>query len=510
MMPGSEISRRVADMGDVQHFINGKVVAGSGGRWGNVFNPATGEQTKRVAFASPAEIDRAVGAAAAAFPGWAATPPLTRARIMFKFKELLERETGALAAIITDEHGKVLSDAQGEITRGLEVVEFACGIPHLLKGEFTEQVGRGIDSWSLRQPLGVCVGITPFNFPAMVPMWMFPMALACGNTFVLKPSERDPSAGVRIAELLLEAGLPAGVFNVVNGDKEAVDALLHHKQVAAVSFVGSTAIAEYIYTTAAAAGKRVQALGGAKNHMVVLPDADLDQATDALMGAAYGAAGERCMAVSVAVAVGGVGDRLVDKLVPRVRALKIGPGTDPEAEMGPLVTRQHLDKVRSYVDVGIQEGAKLVVDGRGLKLQGYENGFFLGGCVFDEVTSDMRIYQEEIFGPVLSVVRSDSFDEAATLVSDHEYGNGAAIFTRDGDAAREFASRVQIGMIGINVPIPVPMAFHSFGGWKRSLFGDMAVYGGEGVRFYTRLKTVTSRWPTGSRAGADYVMPTMR
>jgi malonate-semialdehyde dehydrogenase (acetylating) / methylmalonate-semialdehyde dehydrogenase len=509
-MAGGEINRRMASMGDVQHFIDGSAVTGSSGRWGSVFNPATGEQTKRVAFAGPAEIDRAVAAAATAFPGWSATPPLTRARIMFKFKQLLEQDGDVLARMITDEHGKVFSDAQGEITRGLEVVEFACGIPHLLKGEFSEQVGRGIDSWSVRQPLGVCVGITPFNFPAMVPMWMFPMALACGNTFVLKPSERDPSAGIRIAELLSEAGLPPGVFNVVNGDKEAVDALLRHPQVAAVSFVGSTAIAEYIYTTAAAAGKRVQALGGAKNHMVVMPDADLDQATDALMGAAYGAAGERCMAVSVAVAVGSVGDRLVEKLVPRVQSLKIGPGTDPEAEMGPLVTRQHLDKVRSYVDLGIREGARLVVDGRGLKLQGYENGFFLGGCVFDEVTPQMRIYQEEIFGPVLSLVRTDTFDEAAKLVSDHEYGNGTAIFTRDGDAAREFASRVQIGMVGINVPIPVPMAFHSFGGWKRSLFGDMAVYGGEGVRFYTRLKTITSRWPTGIRAGADYVMPTMR
>ncbi|HZT89537.1 MAG TPA: CoA-acylating methylmalonate-semialdehyde dehydrogenase [Stellaceae bacterium] len=497
-------------MGDVQHYINGSIVAGSSGRWGDVFNPATGERTKRVAFAAPAEIDRAVAAAAAAFPAWSATPPLTRARIMFKFVGLLHREQDALARMISDEHGKVFSDAQGEITRGLEVVEFASGIPHLMKGEFTEQVGRGIDSWSVRQPLGVCVGITPFNFPAMVPMWMFPIALACGNTFVLKPSERDPSAGIRIAELLTEAGLPPGVFNVVNGDKEAVDALLRHPQVAAVSFVGSTAIAEYIYTNAAAAGKRVQALGGAKNHMVVMPDADLDQATDALMGAAYGAAGERCMAVSVAVAVGNIGDKLVDRLVPRVRALKIGPGTDPEAEMGPLVTRQHLDKVRSYVDLGVKEGAKLVVDGRGLKLQGYENGFFLGGCVFDEVKPEMRIYKEEIFGPVLSVVRAPDFDTAAKLVSDHEYGNGAAIFTRDGDAAREFASRVQIGMIGINVPIPVPMAFHSFGGWKRSLFGDMAVYGEEGVRYYTRLKTITSRWPTGIRAGAEYVMPTMR
>jgi malonate-semialdehyde dehydrogenase (acetylating)/methylmalonate-semialdehyde dehydrogenase len=497
-------------MSDVQHFINGKPVAGSGGRFGDVFNPATGERVRGVAFASAAEVDQAVDAAAAAFPGWAATAPLTRARVMFKFLELLHREHDALARVISEEHGKIFSDAQGEVMRGLEVVEFACGIPHLLKGEFTEQVARGIDSWSVRQPLGVCAGITPFNFPAMVPMWMFPMALACGNTFILKPSERDPSAGFRIAELLLEAGLPPGVFNVVNGDKTAVDAILRHPGISAVSFVGSTAIAEYIYTTAAAAGKRVQALGGAKNHMVVMPDADLDQATDALMGAAYGAAGERCMAVSVAVAVGGVGDKLMDRLVPRVRALKVGPGTDPEAEMGPLVTAAHLEKVRSYVDLGVKEGAKLVVDGRGLKLQGYENGFFLGGCVFDEVKPEMRIYKEEIFGPVLSVVRSPDFEDAVKLCNEHEYGNGVAIFTRDGDAAREFSNRIQIGMVGVNVPIPVPMAFHSFGGWKRSLFGDMAVYGGEGVRFYTRLKTVTARWPTGIRSGAEYVMPTMR
>src|SRR5438067_4029593 len=497
-------------MSDIHHYIQGKRAEGTSERWGDVYNPATGERSRRVAFAGSGEVERAVKAAAGAVPGWAATPPLTRARILFKFRELLDREAGTLAQLITEEHGKVLSDAAGEVTRGTEVVEFACGIPHLLKGEFTEQVGRGIDSWSLRQPLGVCVGITPFNFPAMVPMWMFPVALACGNTFVLKPSERDPSAGFRIAELLLEAGLPPGVFNVVNGDKEAVDALLAHPGVAAVSFVGSTAIAEYIYTTAAAAGKRVQALGGAKNHMVVMPDADLDQATDALMGAAYGAAGERCMAVSVAVAVGGVGDRLLDKLVPRVRALKIGPGTDPEAEMGPLVTKQHYDKVRSYIDLGVKEGAKLVVDGRGVKLQGYENGFFIGGSVFDDVKPEMRIYKEEIFGPVLSVMRADTFDEATKLASEHEYGNGVAIFTRDGDAAREFASRVQIGMVGVNVPIPVPMAFHSFGGWKRSMFGDMAMHGLEGVRFYTRLKTITARWPTDHRVGADFAIPTTK
>ncbi len=497
-------------MAEIQHFIDGKRADGKSGRWGDVFNPATGEKIRRVALAGAAEVDAAVQSAAKAFPGWAATPPLTRARILFKFLELLARDHDNLARTISEEHGKVFSDAQGEITRGVEVVEFACGIPHLLKGEVAEQVGRGIDSWSLRQPLGVCAGITPFNFPAMVPMWMFPMALATGNSFILKPSERDPSAGIRIAELLTEAGLPPGVFNVINGDKEAVDAILQHPGIAAVSFVGSTAIASYIYATAAQAGKRVQALGGAKNHMVVMPDADLDQATDALMGAAYGAAGERCMAVSVAVAVGGVGDKLMDRLVPRVRALKIGPGTDPEAEMGPLVTRQHLDKVSSYVDLGVKEGAKLVVDGRDLKLQGYENGFFIGGCVFDDVKPEMRIYKEEIFGPVLSVVRAPNFEDAVKLCNDHEYGNGVAIFTRDGDAAREFASRIQIGMVGINVPIPVPMAFHSFGGWKRSLFGDMAVHGMEGVRFYTRLKTVTARWPTGIRSGAEYVMPTMR
>src|ERR1700731_4328082 len=496
-------------MSDIHHYIEGKHAEETSGRWGDVYNPATGERGRRVAFASPAEVDEAVQAARAAFPGWASTPPLMRARAMFKFLELLNRDHDVLARVISEEHGKVFSDAQGEITRGLEVVEFACGIPHLLKGEFSEQVGRGIDSWSVRQPLGVCAGITPFNFPAMVPMWMFPMAIACGNTFVLKPSERDPSPGFRIAELLTEAGLPPGVFNVVNGDKEAVDALLHHPDVAAVSFVGSTAIAQYIYATAAQSGKRVQALGGAKNHMVVMPDADLDQATDALMGAAYGSAGERCMAVSVAVAVGGVGDRLMDRLVPRVRALKIGPGTDPEAEMGPLVTGQHLQKVSSYVDLGVKEGAKLVVDGRGLKLQGYESGFFLGGCLFDDVTPEMRIYKEEIFGPVLSVVRAPDFEDAVKLVNDHEYANGVAIFTRAGDAAREFTNRIQIGMVGINVPIPVPMAFHSFGGWKRSLFGDMAVHGPEGVRFYTRLKTVTARWPAGIRAGAEYVLPTM-
>jgi len=495
----------------LHHFIGGARAEGASGRFGDVFNPATGEIAARVPLASTAEVDKAVAAARAAFPGWAATTPLRRARVLFAFKALAEQHLDELAALVTAEHGKVLGDAKGSVQRGLEVVEFACGIPQLLKGEFTESVGTGVDSWSVRQPLGVVAGITPFNFPAMVPLWMFPIALACGNTFVLKPSEKVPSASLRMAELLKEAGLPDGVFNVVNGDKEAVDAILHHPDIAAVSFVGSTPIAEYIYHTGAAQNKRVQALGGAKNHMVVMPDADLDQAVDALMGAAYGSAGERCMAVSVAVAVGdAVGDALVERLTPRIRALKVGPGTDPEAEMGPLVTRAHLEKVKGYVDLGVKEGATLVVDGRDLRLQGYENGFFMGGCLFDRVTPEMRIYKEEIFGPVLSVVRAASYDDAVRLANEHEFGNGTAIFTRDGDAARDFASRIQVGMVGINVPIPVPMAFHSFGGWKRSLFGDHHMHGPEGVRFYTRLKTVTSRWPTGIRKGAEFVMPTMQ
>jgi len=494
----------------VQHFIDGRAVAGNGGRTADVFNPATGEKTATVGLASTADVAAAVDSAARALPGWAATPPLQRARVMFRYKELLERHRDELASLISREHGKVAGDAAGEVTRGIEVVEFACGIPHLLKGEFNENVGTNVDSYSVRQPLGVVAGITPFNFPAMVPMWMFPVAIACGNTFVLKPSERDPSAPVRLAELLLEAGAPAGVLNVVHGDKEAVDALLDHPSVEAVSFVGSTAIAEYVYHRGTANNKRVQALGGAKNHMIVMPDADFDQATDALMGAAYGSAGERCMAVSVAVAVGAAGDALMEKLTPRVRSLKIGPHDDPEAEMGPLVTKAHYDKVRGYVDLGIEEGAKLVVDGRDFRMQGYENGYFIGGCLFDEGTPDMRIYKEEIFGPVLSVVRTKTYDEALALVNGHEYGNGPAIFTRDGDAARDFAAKSRIGMVGVNVPIPVPMAFHSFGGWKRSLFGDHHMHGPEGVRFYTRLKTVTSRWPTGIRSGAEFVMPTMR
>ncbi|MEE2722529.1 MAG: CoA-acylating methylmalonate-semialdehyde dehydrogenase [Pseudomonadota bacterium] len=495
---------------DLTHWISGKHVEGTSGRSGAVYNPATGEVASRVPLASKAELDTAVEAAKAAFPDWAATPPLTRARIMFKYKALIEDNADELAAIITAEHGKVLSDAHGSLTRGLEVVEYACGIPQLLKGEYTEQVGRGIDAWTTRQPLGVCAGITPFNFPAMVPMWMFPMAIACGNTFILKPSEKDPSCALHLAELAKEAGLPDGVLNVVNGDKEAVDAILDHPDIPAISFVGSTPIAQYIYSTGAANGKRVQALGGAKNHMVVMPDADLDQAADALMGAAYGSAGERCMAISVSVAVGDVGDRLMDLLKPKVEALKIGPGTDNDMDMGPLVTGDHLNKVKGYVDIGVEEGADLVVDGRDYSLQGYEEGFFIGGCLFDNVTTDMRIYKEEIFGPVLSVVRSPDFDNAVQIINDHEFGNGVSIFTRDGDAAREFTNRIEVGMVGVNVPIPVPMAFHSFGGWKSSLFGDIHMHGPEGVRFYTRQKAITSRWPTGIRSGAEFTMPTMK
>jgi malonate-semialdehyde dehydrogenase (acetylating) / methylmalonate-semialdehyde dehydrogenase len=496
----------------VGHWIDGELRApASGSRFGDVYNPATGEVVRKVALADAGQVDAAVQAAARAFPAWAATPPLRRARVMFKFKELLDRHTDEIAALITAEHGKVFSDAQGEVTRGIEVVEFACGIPSLLKGEYTEQVGTGIDAWSVRQPLGVVVGITPFNFPSMVPMWMFPVAIACGNTFVLKPSERDPSAPLLIARLLKEAGLPDGVFNVVNGDKVAVDALLAHPTVQAVSFVGSTPIARYIHEAGTRHGKRVQALGGAKNHLVVMPDADMDQVVDAVIGAAYGSAGERCMAVSVAVAVGdATADTLVARLAERVSRIRVADGMDAAAEMGPLVTPQHFDKVRGYVDAGVTEGAKLVVDGRGLKVPGRDKGFFLGGCLFDDVTPSMSIYREEIFGPVLGVTRVQTFEDALALVNAHEYGNGCCIFTRDGDAAREFANRVQIGMVGINVPIPVPLAFHSFGGWKNSLFGDHHMHGPEGVRFFTRYKTVTQRWPTGIRSGADFLMPVMK
>ena len=497
-------------MKNIFHFVDGKEFKGESKRLADVFNPATGEVQAKVNLASKSDVDAAIKVASQAFPEWADTPPITRARILFKFKELIEKNSDELTKLIVAEHGKVYDDAKGSLTRGLEVVEFACGIPHLLKGEFTENVGRGVDSWSMRQPLGVCAGITPFNFPAMVPMWMFPVAIACGNTFILKPSEKDPSCSMMLADLLKQAGLPDGVFNVVNGDKESVDALLEHKDVAAISFVGSTGIAKYIYENAAKFEKRVQALGGAKNHCVVMPDSDLDQAVNGLMGAAYGSAGERCMAQSVAVAVGNVGDELVKRLSQKVEALKVGPGMDKTSEMGPLVTKEHLDKVRGYVDLGIEEGAKLVVDGRNLKLQGYENGFYIGGCLFDHVTDKMRIYKEEIFGPVLSVVRVKDFNSAVDLINNHEYGNGTSIFTRDGDSARTFTNKIKVGMVGVNIPIPVPMAFHSFGGWKRSLFGDQHMHGPEGVRFYTKLKTITSRWPSGIKDNPEFTMPTMK
>ena len=450
-------------------------------------------------------------AAAGAQPGWAAVTPQNRARVMFRFKALVERHGDELATLVSTEHGKTLPDARGSVARGLEVVEYACGIAQMLKGEYSPAVGTGVDSLAARHPLGVVAGITPFNFPAMVPMWMFPMALACGNAFVLKPSEKDPSCPLRLAELMEEAGAPPGVLNVVNGDKVAVDALLADPAVEAVSFVGSTPVAEHVYRAGTAAGKRVQALGGAKNHMVVMPDADLEQATDAAMGAAYGSAGERCMAVSVAVAVGDtVGDALVERLRPRVEGLRIGPFDDPDADMGPLVTRQHYDRVKGYIDLGVEEGAELVVDGRGFSLQGYEGGNFMGGSLFDRVTPGMRIYREEIFGPVLCLVRARDYEQALEWVNAHEFGNGAAIFTRDGDAARDFSERARIGMVGVNVPIPVPVAHHSFGGWKRSLFGDHHMHGPEGVRFYTRLKTVTQRWPSGIREGSEFVMPVPR
>lgn len=493
----------------IENFIGGKRVAATSGNSQSVFNPATGEAIDELGLSSTAEVNAAVDVAAAAFPAWSNTPPLKRAAIMFKFNELLIKHADDVAREISREHGKTHDDALGEVQRGREVVEFVCGIPQLLKGEFSRNVGPGIDSYSDRQALGVCAGITPFNFPAMVPLWMYPVAIACGNTFVLKPSERDPSAAMMVAELLHQAGLPDGVINVVHGGKEAVDALLDNPKVQAVSFVGSTPIAEYVYNRGNQAGKRVQALGGAKNHMVIMPDADMDQAVDALMGAGFGSAGERCMAVSVAVPVGDeTGDRLVEALRPRVEALRIGPSDDPDAEMGPVITADAKNRITSLIDSGVAAGADLIVDGRQLSLQGYENGYFLGGSLFDNVTTNMDIYQEEIFGPVLSVVRAKQYDDAVNMINDHEYGNGTAIFTRDGDAARSFADSIQVGMVGVNVPIPVPVAYHSFGGWKRSIFGDHSIYGPEGVHFYTRLKTVTTRWPTGIKQGAVFTFPT--
>jgi malonate-semialdehyde dehydrogenase (acetylating) / methylmalonate-semialdehyde dehydrogenase len=498
-------------MNKIGHYINGKHVAGTSARLGDVYNPATGEVSGQINMATTSETETAITAAQAAFPAWSATPALRRARILFKFKALLDENANDLAKAISLEHGKTISDARGEVTRGIEVVEFACGAPHLMKGDFNDNVGTGIDTYSMHQPLGVVAGITPFNFPIMVPLWMIPMALATGNTFVLKPSEKTPSASLMLADLLAQAGLPAGVFNIVNGDKEAVDILLTDKRIQAISFVGSTPIAEHIYSTGTKNGKRVQALGGAKNHLVVMPDADLDQVADALIGAGYGSAGERCMAISVAVTVGDVADKLVEKLKEKVKTITIDQGLNEKADMGPLVTQQHFEKVKSYVDLGVTEGAKLVIDGRGYAQKGHEKGFFLAPCLFDHVTKDMRIYKEEIFGPVLAIVRAKTFDEALKLVNEHEFGNGTAIFTRDGEAAREFTNRVQVGMVGVNVAIPVPIAFHSFGGWKRSLFGDHHIYGMEGIRFYTRLKTTTSRWPAASKSmGSEFVMPTMK
>ncbi|MEJ2897565.1 CoA-acylating methylmalonate-semialdehyde dehydrogenase, partial [Bordetella avium] len=490
-------------MNKLTHFINGQRYEGRSGRFTEGYNPSTGEVINSVALASAEDVDTAVAAAHAAFPSWSETPALKRARILFNFKALLDQHQDELATLITREHGKVFSDAKGEVTRGIEVVEFACGIPQLLKGQYSDQIGGGIDNWSMRQALGVVAGITPFNFPMMVPCWMFPVALACGNTFVLKPSERDPSVSLRLAELLKQAGLPDGVFNVVQGDKIAVDALIAHPNVEALSFVGSTPIAEYIYAEGTRRGKRVQALGGAKNHLVVMPDADLDQVTDALMGAAYGSAGERCMAISVAVAVGDVADQVIERLKPRVAALVVKDGMSPDAEMGPLVTPQHRKKVLGYIEDGIAAGATLVADGRSLTVPGHENGFFLGGTLFDHVTPAMNIYREEIFGPVLCVVRVPDFASAVALINSHEFGNGVSCFTSDGGIARAFARQIKVGMVGINVPIPVPMAWHSFGGWKRSLFGDHHAYGEEGVRFYSRYKSVMQRWPDSIAKGAE-------
>lgn len=498
-------------MSKIGHYINGARTEGASERSQPVFNPATGATESEVVLAAPSDVDTVVAAAKAAWPAWAKTPPLRRARILDRFKTILWDRGDQLAEAISKEHGKTHDDALGEVTRGLEVVEFATGAPHLLKGEFTEQVGTGVDAHTTRQALGVVAGITPFNFPAMVPMWMFPVALACGNTFVLKPSERDPSAALLLAEWLTEAGLPEGVFNVLQGDKVAVDGLLTHPDVKAISFVGSTPIAKYIYETGTAAGKRVQALGGAKNHMVIMPDADLDMAANALMGAAYGSAGERCMAISVAVPVtDAVGDALIEKLVPMVEALKVGPAADRASEMGPVVTKAAQDKIKGLITRGEEEGAKVVIDGRDFKApQGYEDGFFVGPTLIDDVTPDMSVWKEEIFGPVLSVVRRDNYQEAVDLIHSCEFANGTAVFTRDGDVARGFANDIEVGMVGINVPIPVPMAFHSFGGWKASLFGDHHMHGMEGIRFYTRMKAVTTRWPTGQRTDPEFVMPTL-
>jgi malonate-semialdehyde dehydrogenase (acetylating) / methylmalonate-semialdehyde dehydrogenase len=496
---------------ELTHFIGGKHVKGTSGRFADMFWPMTGEIAGRVPLANRAEMRMAVENAKAAQPAWAATNPQRRARVIQKFIELVAKHNDELALMLAREHGKTVPDAKGDIQRGIEVMEVCLGAAQMLKGEYTDGAGPGIDIYSMRQPLGVVAGITPFNFPAMIPMWKFGPALACGNAFILKPSERDPGVPLRLAELMIEAGLPAGILNVVNGDKESVDAIIEDPDISAIGFVGSTPIAAYIYERGCAHGKRVQCFGGAKNHMVVMPDADMDQTVDALIGAGYGAAGERCMAISVAVPVGhDTAERLMAKLIPRVESLKVGPSTDGAADFGPLVTAAHLQKVKDYVEIGVKEGAKLAVDGRGFKMQGYEKGFYMGGCLFDNVTKDMRIYKEEIFGPVLSVVRAKTYEEGLKLCNDHEYGNGVAIFTRDGDAARDFASKVQVGMVGINVPIPVPLAYYTFGGWKRSGFGDLNQHGPDAFRFYTKTKTVTSRWPSGMKDGAEFVIPTMK
>ena len=501
-----------AKISTVQHWINGQIASTPNSRLQDVFNPATGSVSRQVALASAKDVDAAVASAQAAFPAWADTPPIRRARVLFKFLELLNQHKDELAHLITAEHGKVFTDAQGEVARGIDIIEFACGMPQLLKGDFTDQVSTGIDNWTLRQPLGVVAGITPFNFPVMVPMWMFPVAIAAGNTFVLKPSPIDPSASLLMAQLFKEAGLPDGVFNVVQGDKEAVDALLVHPDVKAVSFVGSTPIANYIYETGARHGKRVQALGGAKNHMVIMPDADIDRTVDALVGAGYGSAGERCMAISVAVLVGDVGEKIIPALIERTKKLKIKNGTELDAEMGPIVTPTALKRINGYIESGVSEGATLLVDGRSFKGSSAgadcENGFWTGGTLFDNVTPDMSIYKDEIFGPVLSCVRVKSFAEAVDLVNANEFGNGVSFFTSDGNVAREFGRRIQVGMVGINVPIPVPMAWHGFGGWKRSLFGDMHAYGEEGIRFYTKQKSIMQRWPESIEKGAEFAMPT--
>ena len=494
-------------MKKIKNYIHGKIVCNSK-KEQSVFDPSKGEEIAKVVLSDENDFINVIESSKKSQAEWSKTTPLKRSRIISKYKTLIENNLQELAELVSKEHGKTLEDAKGSVTRGLEVVEFACGIPHLLKGEFSQNVGTNIDSWSVRQPLGICAGITPFNFPAMVPMWMYPISIACGNSFILKPSEKDPSCGIKLAELFSEAGLPDGVFNVINGDKDVVNMILEEKSISSVSFVGSTPVAKYIYEKSASYGKRVQALGGAKNHLVVMPDANLNQAVDGIMGAAYGSAGERCMAVSVAVAVGGIADKLVEQISNKAQTLKVAPWTDSASDMGPVISREHKEKIVNYIDIGEKEGAKLVLDGRNIKIQGYENGYFVGPTLFDNVKQNMKIYQDEIFGPVLSVLRADTYEEALKLVNDHELGNGTSIYTSDGEISRHFTTNCQIGMVGVNVPIPVPMAFHSFGGWKNSLFGDHAMHGNEGVRFYTKLKTVTSRWPKSIKEGPEFIMPT--